>query len=365
MNSLKSNKKLSTFDEASTKQAVVMRLLSLLGWDIFNVEEVYPDYSANSHTVSYALRSKNTSKVYIEVKKTQTKLDNHQKQIVTAATRDGVELAVLTNGIVWWFFLPQTKGDWQQKWFFSADLLKQKPNAISTHLIDLLNKNKVLKGHSTKTAKTLFKNKKQKIAATIIPQAWNQIISQPNKIFVELLVETTEKFCGFKVESALVQKFLKKHLQTWKLKEGSSSIASPPSKIRTTQIINEETEFELPVPKPKTPEKRRQSYADKTLKNFSFSGSTYQVRSWDDMLTTLCDYFASNHSKDFEKVLWLSNDRKSYFSRYKDQLSIPEKIKGTDIYVETKLKPDDIVKTTDMLISEFGYSPDDLVMATK
>ena len=83
------------------------------------------------------------------------------------------------------------------------------------------------------------------------------------------------------------------------------------------------------------------------------------------MLTTLCDYFASNHAKDFEKVLWLSNDRKSYFSRYKDQLSIPEKIKGTDIYVETKLKPDDIVKTTDMLISEFGYSPDDLVMATK
>jgi len=33
---LKSNKKLATFDEASTKQAVVLRLLSFLDWDIFN-----------------------------------------------------------------------------------------------------------------------------------------------------------------------------------------------------------------------------------------------------------------------------------------------------------------------------------------
>jgi predicted type IV restriction endonuclease len=365
MDSLKSHKKLSTFDEASTKQAVVMRLLSFLGWDIFNVDEVYPDYSSNSHTVSYALRAKNTSKVYIEVKKAREKLDNYQKQIVTAASRDGVELAVLTNGILWWFFLPQTKGDWQQKWFFSADLLKQKPDAVSTHFIDLLNKNKVLKGQSTKTAKIFFRNKKHKIASSIIPQAWNQIISQPNKIFVELLVETTEKFCGFKVESELIQKFLRKNLETWRMKEASNSIASPPSKIPATLIINEETEFELPVPAPKTPEKRTQSYADKELKNFSFNGSTYQVRAWDDMLTTMCDYFASNHTKDFEKVLWLSNDRKSYFSRYKDHLSIPEKIKGTDIYVETKLKPDEIVKTTDMLVAEFGYNPEDIVLTTK
>ena len=42
---LKANKKLATFDEASTKQAVVLRLLSFLGWDIFNVDEVFPDFS--------------------------------------------------------------------------------------------------------------------------------------------------------------------------------------------------------------------------------------------------------------------------------------------------------------------------------
>ncbi|MBW2436923.1 MAG: restriction endonuclease subunit R, partial [Deltaproteobacteria bacterium] len=39
---------------------------------------------------------------------------------------------------------------------------------------------------------------------------------------------------------------------------------------------------------------------------------------------------------------------------------IPEKIKGQDIYVETKLSPDEIVKTSKSLLTEFGYETSDL-----
>jgi hypothetical protein len=80
------------------------------------------------------------------------------------------------------------------------------------------------------------------------------------------------------------------------------------------------------------------------------------------MLTTLCDHFAAKYSKDFEKVLWISNDQKPHFSRYSDQLRMPEKIKKTDIFVETKLNPDETVKTAGKLLTEFGYSKDELVI---
>ena len=206
--SLKQNKKLATFDEASTKQAVVMRLLSFLGWDIFNVEEVYPDYSVGTQNVSYALRIRNTNKVFIEVKRIHKKLDNHQKDLVNLGMRDGVNLAILTNGITWWFYLMAASGSWQQKWFYTIDIIKQKPDAFVTHLIDLLDKDKVAKGQSLKAAKSLFQEKKQKLAADFLPEAWNQILSQPNKIFVELLSETTEKLCRYKVDSKTVEKFL-------------------------------------------------------------------------------------------------------------------------------------------------------------
>jgi len=159
---LKSNKKLVTFDEASTKQAIVLRLLSFLGWDIFNVEEVYPDYAVGTANVSYALQTKNSNKIFIEVKKVQKKLDDHQKDLVNIGTRDGANLVVLTNGITWWFYLIAATGSWQQKLFYKIDIVKQKPDAFVSQLINLLDKQKVANGQSLKTAKTIFQEKKTK-----------------------------------------------------------------------------------------------------------------------------------------------------------------------------------------------------------
>ena len=363
---LKSNKKLSSFDEASTKQAVVLRLLSFLGWDIFNVEQVYPDYSANSSTVSYALRIKNTNKVFIEVKRVHSKLDSHQKALVNLASREGVNLAVLTNGITWWFYLISTNGSWQRKWFYSIDLIKQKPETFVPNLVDLLTKTKVARGQSLKAAKSLFQKKRQKLAANFLPEAWNQIISQPNKIFVELLSEQTEKLCRYKVDAKSIQKFLDKHMDKWMVKNVAGTGAAPPSATMATDILELDDELSSTKSSPPTvtrkqdPVKPNQSFKDMSIQSFRFNGHKYQVRGWDEVLPNLGDFFASSHTKDFEKVLWITDDQKTYFSRYSDQLRTPEKIKGTDIFVEMKMTPDEVVKTAQKLLEEFGYNRDDL-----
>jgi hypothetical protein len=379
---LKSNKKLSTFDEASTKQAVVLRLLSFLGWDIFNVGEVYPNYAIGTANVSFALRTGNTNKIFIEVKRVHKKLDNHQKTLVNLGTRDGVNMVVLTNGITWWFYLMAASGSWQQKWFYTIDILEQKPEAYVNQLINLLDKDKVIKGQSLKAAKSLFQEKKQALAADFLPEAWNQVLSQPNKIFVELLSDTTEKLCRYKVDTKTVEKFLRKRLDNWLIKTSTRSGAAPPSiNMEATQILDLDNLLTTSEPWDKPPAaatsdsfssnrklsstdietiKLAESYADKSIKAFSFNGNTYQVKNWVDMLTTLCDYFASTHSKDFEKVLWISNDQKARFSRYGDQLRIPVKVKRTDIYVETKMNPDEVVNTSAKLLAEFGYTQEDL-----
>ncbi len=159
--SLKTNAKLQKFDEASTKQAVVLRLLSFLGWDIFDVDEVYPDYAINSSSVSYALRAKNANKVFIEVKRIHEKLDNYQKPLLSFASQERVDMAVLTNGVVWWFYLSKSAGNSQDKWFYSADMLKQNEDAIVPNLMDLLGKTKVSNGQALKAAKKLNEHKNQ------------------------------------------------------------------------------------------------------------------------------------------------------------------------------------------------------------
>ena len=357
---LKSNKKLDKFDEASTKQAVVMRLLSFLGWDIFNVDEVYPGYSVNSFSVSFALRVKNTNKIFIEVKRVQEKLDNYQKPLLGFASRENVDIAILTNGVLWWFYLPKSAGSSQEKWFLSVDLIKQPEDSYVSQLIDLLSNNKVAKGQALKAAKALNQNKNQKIASNVIPEAWNKIISQPNMIFVELLRETTEKICGCRVEAKLVERFLEKRLDRLLITSRSTTSAAPPPKVVEISNLESKTASKSAAPAPQKPANKAESYNNKEIKSFTFNGKTNPVRYWEDLLTGLCDYFAAIHSKDFEKVLWISGEDKTYFSRYSDQLRIPEKIKGTDIYVETKLGPDEIVKTSRSLLAEFGYDAADL-----
>jgi hypothetical protein len=106
--------------------------------------------------------------------------------------------------------------------------------------------------------------------------------------------------------------------------------------------------------------KLAKSYMDKSITAFSFNGNTYKVQTWVEMLTTLSDYLASMNHKNFEKVLWISNDQKARFSRYSEQLRMPEEVKRTDIYVETKLNPEEVIRTSCQLIAEFGYCTDDL-----
>jgi len=53
---LRIDKRMKSFDEAATKQAVILRLLSILGWDTFNIEEVKPEYSIGGKSVDYSLR---------------------------------------------------------------------------------------------------------------------------------------------------------------------------------------------------------------------------------------------------------------------------------------------------------------------
>ena len=373
---LKANQKLATFDEASMKQAVILRLLSFLGWDIFNVEEVYPDYSLNSQSLDYALRIRNANKVFIEVKAPNEKLDNHQKKLLSLNFLQTADMAILTNGVSWWFYLCAGDGNPEQKRFFTADLLKQNANAVVSRFIDFLGHQNVASGEFLKAAQAYFHSQKQRIAADAVPVAWNKFISEPNKILVELLSETTEKLCGYKADSKLVEKFLQKNLKQWLIKDvvnagdllAAKSLARPSSAERPIELSNEIV----------TPPKGNASdvsskqkgnasdvYRDKQIKSFSFNGRTYHVSTWVEMLTTLCNHFASLHRKEFEKVLWISPNQKRFFSRYSDQLRLPEQIDQTDIFVETKLTSEEIVRAAKALLTEFGHDKNDLIITVE
>ncbi len=344
IDSLKSNRKVISFDEASIKQAVVLKLLSFLGWDTFNVDEVTPEYSVKSQRVDYSLRVNNINKVFIEVKKASEELDNHQEQLLNYSFQEGVKLSILTNGITWWFYLPLNEGSWEQRKFYSIDLLQQEPKDIALRFIDFLERNNISTGQSIGNAETIYKGQQKKnIVRDTIPKAWNKIVSEPDKSLAELLSETTEKICGYRAEIDLVENFLSKYKDSWLVSD------IPTSERKRTRL-----------PRARKGAQLSKRYTGKSISSFSFLGETYEARYWIDLLIGLCGIFVDRHNKEFGKVLGLVGRKRPYFTHNANELRVPQKIEKTDIYVEKNLGPNGIVKMCVKLLSLFGYAESDL-----
>ena len=119
------------FDETATKQYIVIPILRSLGWHDSNLYtlEVYPEKKVGSGKVDYALRHGETSLVFIECKRWGARIEKFQEQICQYAFQAGIEIAIITNGKIWDFYLPHLTSTserrtvpWEDRIFCSINL---------------------------------------------------------------------------------------------------------------------------------------------------------------------------------------------------------------------------------------------------
>lgn len=239
---LKINPKLITYDEAQTKQALILPLLQFLGWNPFDVDEITPEFPVETKKIDFCLRINNISEFFIEVKKAGEDLERHEKQLLDYSFRAGVSLSALTNGITWWFYLPTQKGEWQERKFYAIDILQQDSSDIVSKFIDFLSKENVKNGKAFSNAEKLYKSRRKKeLLNKAIPDAWNKIIHEPDSFLVELLTETTEKLCGFKPDELVVYNFLLENKERFSLNLQPIQEISPKNKGRKIAGISTKT----------------------------------------------------------------------------------------------------------------------------
>jgi len=347
INEIRNNRSIIVSDEASIKSGVVLRLLSLLGWNPFDVNEVKPEYTVESKRVDFSLRINGTNKVFIEVKRPNENLDNHQEQLLGYSFREGVKQAILTNGITWWFYLPLNEGSWEQRRFFTADFLQQDQIAIAEKLIELISKGNIASGDALKNAEHLYRGRqKRNILRDALPKAWYKILNDPDDRLLELLIETTEKLSGFRPEIEDVEKFI--------INMQSLPIAKPetssPSRIPLTSSVFRKKPAIYP----------EGSYINKRIGSFKLFGNTHHPRTWKELLVLVSEEMYRRHSAEFSRCLSLRGSRMSYFSQQPNELSQPMQIAGSPFFVETKLNSNSIVKRSRELMGLFGYSESDL-----
>jgi len=129
--------------------------------------------------------------------------------------------------------------------------------------------------------------------------------------------------------------------------------------------LTEAVEFEEPVAAKEPVSSASISYEGQNISSFTFKGSTINLESWEQLLANLCTTLSIEHSVDLEKLLWHSVEGKFFFRENADELRLGLNILGTNLFVETALNPDVTVKVAHSVLDVFGFSSDDLELATE
>ncbi|MFO7898126.1 MAG: restriction endonuclease subunit R [Planctomycetota bacterium] len=320
--------------EEAIKQGAVLPILACLGWDWDNIREVAPEYSVGSGRVDYCLKTGEQPDVFVEAKRAGEELEKHQRQLLEYAFQRGVRIAILTNGLVWWFYLPLFEGSWEQRKFYAIDIREREIDAAASQFVAFLSREAVADGSAVKMAEATHKDRqKKRKARDAMPRAWRDLCEEPDELLVELLVEKVEALCGHRPDNDTAAEFL------------ARVISGKKSGPDTTQ---------------EEPWEPDRSWTGLHPVAFSFKGKRVTVRSWRDVLAGLCEALYRAHGDEFEKLL----DQK-YFDRVPGNMHGPKEIADSGIYVEANLSANATVNRCHDVLTLFGYGRDALEIETR
>ena len=349
---LRLDQRILTCDEAATKQVVILRLLDVMGWNQYDVDQVTPEYPVEDGKVDYALRLANNNKVFVEVKRAGENLSGHQGQLLNYSFKHGVRLAVLTNGLTWWLYLPLREGDWEERRFYSIDILKQEASEIASRLIDFLSRENVRSGAAVEIAENLHESlQRGKIIDETLPRAWESLISGPDDLLVDLIDETVERLCGLKPGPEPIRRFLdeKAKLPPRSTRRDTSDGAT--SHVQPVSTL---------TPRSRVSVERPHIYKGKSPVSFTFADETFEVSTWKEILITVAENLYGRHATDYDRTLELRGTKRAYFSRQKQELREPIAVGNSGYFVETHFSANDMVLQCHRLMSLFGYAGQDL-----
>jgi len=345
---IQSDSRFGAFDEAAIKQGVVLKILSLLDWDPFDVDEVLPEYEIQGSKVDFCLKKQKTNKVFILVRKNGEDLEKHQDKILSLSIQGKVPIAILTNGLTWWFFLPLVQGSAEEKKFLAIDMATQKAEEASETFENFLTKESILSGETEKAAEDIYTARQRDFfIKETLPKAWAQIMSDPKKWLADILGSVTEEMCGYHPDREVIEEFISSKFAE---KGGLESLVQPKPAA---------------PPQPAKAAVRGDDFTGKTIQAFTLKGTRYEVKSWKAMYIKFCEVLFPKHKDDLDVLFTLSKPGKEYFSKNPYQLLTCEKIAGTGMYVDVNLTAKEIADLTQKMLHLLGYEENALSLEVK
>ena len=236
----------------------------------------------------------------MEVKSAGTDLDRHQEQLLRYAFGVGVPLAVLTNGLDWWLYLPVVRGrTWEERRFARIDFQKQHATGAAADLDRFLNRDASVSGTAFDEADLEFQHQvRDRDVRALLPEAWGRVLHDPQ--VHDLLATEVEELSGHPPVRETVAEFLRG------VRGGSSTetVPAPPPGIENHRgrppaaWPEDDTVPATPASEPalsaETPgDSTPTSYQGTQVAAFWLDNARYEVTSWRRMLVRLSEQLVS------------------------------------------------------------------------
>lgn len=341
INKMQSEKRFQALDEAAIKQGIVLKMLSLLDWDPFDMDEIQPEYDVKAGKIDLALIHKGKPKVFVGVKKETKDIEGSKARFLDWAAQCKVPMAVLTNGLSWRFFLSLVEGSTEDKEISTLEISDGEGKDIRKCISDFLSKKNVVTDRALKIAQDIYESRKRAlIIEEHLPRAWEKILSEPEKWLGGAVSEVTEKLCGIRPDKEIVEAFIA-------------------SKIRGSA--------ENAFPKESAPSKNQKGQKDhegKSVTSFTLEGKEYKVKAWKDVLLKLCEIMYERHKEDFESIQYVTLKGRDCFSENPHTFLDSGKIAGSGIYVDFALSQTAIEALCGEILSNFGHKEGEFIVET-
>jgi len=267
-------------NEEHVRFSLVARILQVLGWDIWNPQEVNTEFcpvrTEDNTRVDIALFARRTEPaVYVEVKaigKISRNLPDIERQMRDYNRNNTAMFSVLTDGRYWRFYLSRTGGEFSQKCFKEVDLLdkSEAPEDIELAFHAFLSKEEIVNGRALREAEQyLNSTQRQRAMRDALPMAKRDTESSPDLGLAQLLVRRVRNE-GIEIPESEAKEFI-------------LSSAQPVD----TEETNNPSEFET---KPSTSRISRVSIVESSKKNTRGKASSPSPNDWLSKIPELRDF---------------------------------------------------------------------------
>ena len=318
-------------DEQAIEQVVIPPILRSIGWDIYSLAEVSRQESLDEGKVDYALKIGGENRVLLEAKAWHNKLDDHvdqiRKYLKPKPRKDIREMAVLTNGRQWRFYLPpRTRGNEKDlQWFLQFNITSGDSSKVEKLFREFLARKSI--ASIEETVKAALKKEGEMRRAAVVKRGLGEAL-------IDL---TTDKLLLEEVLRGIVEE------------KGIH-----PTKLQLRQFVNSE-QARLEITKP-THNNKPTSF------EFHSKGKIIRdtVRNWPDLKRKFCRIIYKLHRKQFgNRVMRLPGD---WFAHSEDNRRSYAPIDDSGISLKSKGSREGILKLRQDLLDAFGYDPKALIV---